>query len=1003
MDSLHYIPPFGSDDSGNEAPGDVHIYFSTPSETPVNFTLTDAAGTATLHTGTVSSGSPYRYDDYGFPSGVAVKDNKLNTVLTTGAGFKVVADGLIYANLRVRSEDNAQAGSLTSKGQNAFGTEFRLGSIPNQQNNSNKATTFGITATEDDTTVEIDMTGSGVTLEGSGAPSTNSVITVQLDEGESYVMRCEANVDPDNLDGMIGTLVTSDHPIVVNTGSWNGEPTTSAGRDYGIDQIVGAEKIGTDYIFIRASGGDDREQALIVAHYDDTEIYVNGAGPVATIQAGEWHLVHGSNYSSNVMHVHTSKDVFAYQLLAGNNAGNTAGMNFVPDISCQIEDEIDAIIDIEQIGPDVFSGGVTITTFAGSQIWINGTLETSTPETVTIWGGDSYDIYKLSGLTGDLNITSSTMAIVSFFGVSGVAGYGGYFSGFARPQSVTISSDPVAPDATEGCQLAAFLAQRDGDLDVPLTVELSIGGTATAGVDYSMFDATMTPVGSSVTFNPGEANASFFILAHPDTELEVSETVEVTAGWWICDDYFSVTQTFMIYDPYVTVTCPNDTIIGFDPGSCTGGTFNFDYPVLESGCTIGLARLDGNGLNSGDVFPAGTSTITWQASINGGLVTDNCSYNVTVEDINAPVITSCSADLNLDASSGAATALVHQEDFESGASGWSNNATDSDNDFSQFLGRFAGSGSGAATSKTFAMTPGGTKQVEFDLYRFDSWDNEHFRVFVNGVNVISIPLNHGAYAGGSGASGSVSWTATPVGANANTAFSGWSDQTIHFTLDIADTSGSLELGFGSTLNQSINDESFGIDNIAIYEDDPTSCIATPTLVPPVYTDCSAVTVTNDAPESFALGTTTVTWTLTDASGYSSTCTQEVTVADNEPPNLTCVPVSVTPASGACDAIVTVPAPSATDNCGLASLVNDLTGTSDASGLYTMGTTMVTWTATDYAGNTATCMQEVTVQDVIAPAITCPADLVLMAGSELLHYEDFESGASGWSNNATDSD
>ena len=87
--------------------------------------------------------------------------------------------------------------------------------------------------------------------------------------------------------------------------------------------------------------------------------------------------------------------------------------------------------------------------------------------------------------------------------------------------------------------------------------------------------------------------------------------------------------------------------------------------------------------------------------------------------------------------------------------------------------------------------------------------------------------------------------------------------------------------------------------------------------------------------------------------------------------------------GSCDALVTVPAPTAfadncapsatADNCGVATVINDYNGTASADDTYPVGTTTVTWTVTDVNGNTNTCTQDVTVvTDNEAPTITCSA-------------------------------
>jgi hypothetical protein len=50
---------------------------------------------------------------------------------------------------------------------------------------------------------------------------------------------------------------------------------------------------------------------------------------------------------------------------------------------------------------------------------------------------------------------------------------------------------------------------------------------------------------------------------------------------------------------------------------------------------------------------------------------------------------------------------------------------------------------------------------------------------------------------------------------------------------------------------------------------------------------SSVSITNNAPASFPLGPTTVTWTATDDAGNVSTCAQVVTVVDDDAPTVSC--------------------------------------------------------------------------------------------------------------------
>jgi len=70
--------------------------------------------------------------------------------------------------------------------------------------------------------------------------------------------------------------------------------------------------------------------------------------------------------------------------------------------------------------------------------------------------------------------------------------------------------------------------------------------------------------------------------------------------------------------------------------------------------------------------------------------------------------------------------------------------------------------------------------------------------------------------------------------------------------------------------------------------DSTSCAATGVSLgtPTTGDNCSVTSVTNNAPASFPLGSTTVTWTVEDNHGHSATATQVITVVDSTPPTIT---------------------------------------------------------------------------------------------------------------------
>jgi hypothetical protein len=131
------------------------------------------------------------------------------------------------------------------------------------------------------------------------------------------------------------------------------------------------------------------------------------------------------------------------------------------------------------------------------------------------------------------------------------------------------------------------------------------------------------------------------------------------------------------------------------------------------------------------------------------------------------------------------------------------------------------------------------------------------------------------------------------------------------------------------------------------------CSATVTA-PSATDNCVGVVVgtTSDPLSYTAQGTYTVNWTFDDGNGNSSTATQTVIVYDNVSPVITGCPANITQ----CGAIATWTPPAANDNCSLASLVSSHNPGSS----FPVGTTTVTYTATDNVGNVGTCSFNVTI-------------------------------------------
>lgn len=140
-----------------------------------------------------------------------------------------------------------------------------------------------------------------------------------------------------------------------------------------------------------------------------------------------------------------------------------------------------------------------------------------------------------------------------------------------------------------------------------------------------------------------------------------------------------------------------------------------------------------------------------------------------------------------------------------------------------------------------------------------------------------------------------------------------------------------------------------------------TCNKVVTWTPPTVSDnCPGVTMVADhnPGDTFPVGPTLVTYTATDNNGQHSTCSFTVTVEDNTPPEIAGCPTNIFVLDPEGDGqTASWTPPTASDNCSV-----NLTSDFNPGANFPVGTTTVTYTATDPATNIATCSFTVTVVD-----------------------------------------
>jgi uncharacterized repeat protein (TIGR01451 family) len=389
---------------------------------------------------------------------------------------------------------------------------------------------------------------------------------------------------------------------------------------------------------------------------------------------------------------------------------------------------------------------------------------------------------------------------------------------------------------------------------------------------------------------------------------------------------FAVT---IVDDSSPLLVCPPSFTIGADTGDChwssTAGSLS---PLLNvDNCpgfvlthTINGGAAANGVVPTGTIFPLGFNTIAY--SLTDGVNTVNCSFTVTVVDDESPIIPAAFCNTTY------------------------NYTTDADDCISERTFDLSGSTDNcpsALSYESIVSNPNGT----ISLYNTASFTHD----YAVGISTVVV-------------------TVTETSGNSSTC---------SFNVVIADTQDPvITCPAGSPFARINTTDLCGYTSIGA-EFNPTGS-----------DNCGPVTFTHNygawgnanslVGATYPIGITTVIWTATDANGNTSTCTIDITVTDTQNPTFVNCPTSgfTIGTDANCGTGVVWSIPIAEDNCSVISVVETSTGGPFYGTQLIPGVYNIQYTATDAAGNTATCNFTVTIVDDSSPLLFCPPSFTIGA-------------------------
>ena len=422
-----------------------------------------------------------------------------------------------------------------------------------------------------------------------------------------------------------------------------------------------------------------------------------------------------------------------------------------------------------------------------------------------------------------------------------------------------------------------------------------------------------------------------------------------------------------------TLTCPGNVSMNASAGQTSAAVANIGASASDnctlaslsyqfSGATSGSSPLTGINDASGAVFNVGTTTVTYTATdaVNNS---NTCSFDIEVisNTTSQTDVTFDVKDVNFTCSDTDAFIDVEVDNFV---------------DVQGFQGTFVFDTTTFAYNPTNPVTNFNINVPNFSIadFNFSAVGNGQITFTYTNSTTFNLPNDALLFSVPLDVVGLTSTTSTIDGSRTSLFVVTQTNGTAGFanvivspgTISLVDSDGPLISNCPGPISASVVSG---------------ACNGPATWTPPTALDAcdpNAQISSNFNPgDIFPIGVTTVVYIATDSSGNSSTCEFDVTISDDEPPTFDFCPTAQNfgLSSGECGFSGSILIPTASDPCGQVTVEPS----SPLPSPFPIGTTTVTYIATDLSGNSASCTFDVNVADNDAPIVEfCPADTMFTA-------------------------